>query len=577
MADEQTLQDKIETMAEKGSSERGLSIWSQYLLNPENINKIDLKHVIKQVCGDYYNPYIQNSRVKNIFSRTISGIDRDKIEEALENPEASEQLLRGYSKTINYASYPMYKKNRVYSDILTYNYYSTPCLVKNEDKLEDDSILISSWERSFAPKYQFRRIASQVAIEGKVAYYYRQELSTSGGNISCYDRKKEEVTAAFLQALPADWWKIVGFTDKNYYKVAFNFMYFLQPGCCIEQFDSFFQEVFLNMQENIVETNIKIKGSLKFGNKHYAFKEGADLETVEKFTCENKEWFYWVELPVENTFVFSEQEATALAAPSSLGTFLQARDLDSYALLQQQLSELPLNSMVVGEIPYFENNLSGNDLNDFRITPDAIDFYNNMFNETAPAGTGAQALPYKNLKLLQFEGVPNGSEIYLKAMQQFLITTGMGSLFTLTDKPNAIQVKTAQILESRYSDYIYEQFKNFVNIVFDFKLPLKNRWCFNIFGDAFRDEETLTALKDALALGQSYVLPKYMAMFDQTVVGANATMTYIDKLGVYDKFKVIASAYNTKQDKGGRPSTDLNKVKSDETVKTLDKGEINND
>ena len=174
-----------------------------------------------------------------------------------------------------------------------------------------------------------------------------------------------------------------------------------------------------------------------------------------------------------------------------------------------------------------------------------------MFNLTAPRGTGVQGLPYKNLKLLQFEGVTNSSDIYLKATQQFLISTGLGSLFTLTEKPNEAQVKTSQTLEARYADFIYRQFENFVSIVYNRMLGLNYRWEFHIFGDCFSDDNTLASLKEGLSLGQAYLFPKYVAMHDYSVEGAGATMEYLTDLKIYDKFIPLANSYTTS---GGRPT-----------------------
>ena len=44
------------------------------------------------------------------------------------------------------------------------------------------------------------------------------------------DKSHNEVCHAFMQQLPSDWVKIVGFNNKSKYTVAFNLFYFLQPG-----------------------------------------------------------------------------------------------------------------------------------------------------------------------------------------------------------------------------------------------------------------------------------------------------------------------------------------------------------
>lgn len=552
------------------------------------------KTVASNVCGLIFNPYIQNARVKKINGHLFGGgEDRGDLEEAVKDPNNQEEFLQDCGVKLNYTSYPLYRKNRLPSDILTYHHYSIPLEKMTDVKLkQEDESLIYSWRACFKPSYQFRRITSQVHILGKVAYYYRQGITKitnrARDEIVEYEKNKQKrVEAAFLQQLPNHWWKITGMTDKNFYKVSFNFMYFLEAGVDINDFDDYFKKVYNNLygaENSILQNKVDMKGLqgitnkqkklmrqnvVRVGGKDYYINPNAILREGDNFGCAQNSWFYWVELPADKCFVFSDQEATALAAPSSLGVFLQAKDLEAYSILQQQLSSLPLNSMVVGEIPFHENNLSGNTNDDFRVTPETMLFFNDLFNLTAPNGTGVQGLPYKNLKLLQFEGVTNSSDIYLKATQQFLISTGLGSLFSLTEKPNEAQVKTSQTLEARYADFIYKQFENFVSIVYDRLLGLNYRWEFHIFGDCFSDDNTLMNLKEGLSLGQSYLFPKYIAMHDYSVEGAVATMEYLDSLKIYDKFTPLANSYTTS---GGRPTT-TNPSGSDKINKTENKEE----
>lgn len=544
--------------------------WKNFVLSfGSDTTKTTLNSSAKRASSFITNPYIQNARVKKIAGTIFGGEDRKILEEAVGLPDENEETLQSYANRLNFSNYPLYRKNRLPSDILTYHNYSIPLdVMKDKTKKEEDEMLISSWRQCFKPSYQFRRIASQVAVSGKVAYYYRQSITkvqnVARDEIIEYADKKRRVEAAFLQQLPANYWKIIGFTDKNYYKVAFNFMYFLEGGNDINFFDKFFVDAYKTLygeessilqdlgnasRRQLLKKDMK-KKVIQVGTRKFIVNPEGQLKDGFTFESSGSEWFYWVELPADRCFVFSEQESSPIVAPSTTGVFLQAKDLESYAILQQQLASLPLNSMVVGEIPFHENNLSGNTNDDFKVTPETMLFFNDLFNLTAPAGTGVQGLPYKNLKLLQFDGVANGSDIYLKAMQQFLISTGLGSLFTLTDKPNEAQVKTAQILEARYADFMYKQFENFVSIVYNRLLGLHHRWEFHIFGDCFSDPNTLTQLKEGLSLGQSYLWPRYIAMQDYSMDGAMATMEYLSDNKIYDKFIPLANSYTTS---GGRP------------------------
>lgn len=570
-------------------------LWKNYLASFSKTVSEDgnapnsFSNASERVSSFMYDPYIQNTRVKKVSGRIFDGDDRSKLEQAITNPNNNEDELRSYALRLNSANYPLYRKNRLASDILTYHNYTIPLDSEMEKtKQKEDEVLLSSWRECFRPSYQFRRITSQVGILGKVAYYYRQSTTrvqnTKRDDIVDFAKNPKRVEGAFLQQLPIGWWKITGFTDKNFYRVSFNLMYFLELGNSLDDFDDFFREKYLTLfggRDSILreypsdeelrkmKTTARKKLSnitLVAGSRKFLVNSEAVIDNSSEFGYTNGNWYYWVELPADKCFVFSDQEATANAAPSTMGVFLQAKDLDSYAILQQQLSSLPLNSMVVGEIPFHENNLSGNSNDDFKVTPETMLFFNDMFNRTSPTGTGVQGLPYKNLKLLQFDGVTNGSDIYLKATQQFLISTGLGSLFTLTEKPNEAQVKTAQIIEARYADFIYEQFENFVSIVYRRLLGLNYRWEFHIFGDCFSDENRRVELKAGLSLGQSYLLPRYVAMEDYSMEGAIATMDYLKKEELYDKFILLPNSYTSTNKAGtavGEERRNENQVKEE--------------
>lgn len=63
-------------------------------------------------------------------------------------------------------------------------------------------------------------MAGQALQEGKVFYHPRVKV----------DKSHNQVDYAFMQQMPSDWVKIVGFNNVSKYTVSFNLFYFLQPG-----------------------------------------------------------------------------------------------------------------------------------------------------------------------------------------------------------------------------------------------------------------------------------------------------------------------------------------------------------
>ena len=78
------------------------------------------------------NPWIQNQRVRQIQSMPAE-YGKDAVAEAIKYPGGHEQMLRQTHRALESTAYPMFKMRKVYTDILTYNYYTAPAYVTPED------------------------------------------------------------------------------------------------------------------------------------------------------------------------------------------------------------------------------------------------------------------------------------------------------------------------------------------------------------------------------------------------------------------------------------------------------------
>ena len=187
------------------------------------------------------NPYAQNQRVKGIPTRPAD-YSKDEVARMVQNPEGSEQPLRAVERALEYSAYPLRHLRRVYQDLLTYHSYVAPALCGDAEAKRPEFWrewkLLEKLRRTLNPKESCHMLAGQALQEGKVFYVPRVRV----------DRAHNQVDHAFLQQLPSDFVKIVGFNNISKYTVAFNLMYFLMPGTDWRQFGDLFEPFIADFQ-----------------------------------------------------------------------------------------------------------------------------------------------------------------------------------------------------------------------------------------------------------------------------------------------------------------------------------------
>ena len=96
--------------------------------NPNLTQQQFMNAVQRTTMYSYYtaNPYVQNTRVKNISSKPKL-LQKDEIVKCLLSPNTSELELRQVSDALVWTAYPYYKLIKTTADILTYRHY-TPAI-----------------------------------------------------------------------------------------------------------------------------------------------------------------------------------------------------------------------------------------------------------------------------------------------------------------------------------------------------------------------------------------------------------------------------------------------------------------
>jgi len=502
------------------------------------------------------NPYVQNERMKNIRTRPAI-FNRQEIEDAIASPESNEMTLRATSAALSNSVYPFYKMIKLYSDILTYKYTCTPNYVDKIDmgkpNFRSDSKLVDMWIKKMNPGYNFRRIVMDTMREGKVGYYLRQDVKSETG--------KEKVSMALLQKLPSDWIKVTASSDNSHFVLSFNFVYFWQPGTSVYQFPPIFEKYYKEL--------MGCSGKTASGYDIIYDQAPKDANTIVEYT--GGAWYFWKELDSSECFTFSADETNSLQLPPFLGLFLTFSDIQSYVYLQQQLMSLPSYALMTGTIPMHDQNKSGNYTNDMRLDPDLILGFSEQFSGMSPSGVSPFFSPFTDMELHTFPAIPNATEITNNAIQSTVATAGLTTLLSTTPKPTVAMTKGGQLIEVGYVDFLYRQFENFVNICLDKHLGLKYKWVFKMFGNRFTETSDISMLKEAITMGQTSLLPKYLAYHDMSVEDALCTSDWMDNIKIYDKMKVVQNSFTTssKQPIGRKPNLNPS---NDNTAKSQDAG-----
>lgn len=520
------------------------------------------------------NPYIQNRRVQAISSLP-KDYSKNRVAEMLTNPMGNEQGLRQVEHGLEFTAYPLFHTRKMYQDLLTYHSYIAPEFTDKDTAKSDEFWrewkLLEKLRRKLDPKTTAHKLAGQAVQEGKVFYYPRVSV----------DKPHNKVNYAFMQQLPSDWVKIVGFNSVSKYTVAFNMMYFMQPGTDPLQFGDLFKpywDVFSRVTERgapkgtgtrfvYAAKNRVDMGLLAEIQRRGGFGEG---ETPDVY-YQNGQYFYWVTLPVDSVYTFEIDDAqTAVVSPLT-GLFLSLIQIAQYEQIQLELVQNPLISLLTGEIEYRDDD-TRQSADAYKLSNAGWELFRTRFYDELAAnntnGIGWYAAPLKNMELHQLSEAPGATKISTAGYGYTMAKAGLSALIPTSDEPRAGVANISLQIESRFAEQIYRCYERMMRGVMD-GLNLKHSWRFSMFGNLAEDEKTFENARQGMTLG---ILPQtmiYMAMLDMSVIDDLAMSSAIKESGIMDMRLPLVTSYNAKQGEsdlppqaahdmnpGGRPAAD---------------------
>lgn len=491
-------------------------------------------------------PDIQNRRVKNVNTRPAN-FSKDEIARMVENPDGSEKALRAVSSSLSWSTKTYDLILHTYPDIMSYYWFITISQTGTADKERKMREYTLAYE--IAEKMQLSAKAHEItglAMKyGKVPVTLRLSIDKSHG----------KVNYAFLQQLPMDWCRIVGFNNgPGKYTVAFNMMYFMQPGTDWRQFGDLFKPYMPAFIE-VVDT----KSKYVYSSATYAqrFKELKIERTPGHPQWEQvgAEFMYWVTLPAEDACVFEIDDTTVLAAPPMTGLMVSMTQIPNYEAAQMEVILNPLTSVLTGSLETYDPKASSNE-DPIRVSPTVRSFFEalwyQMLERNNTSGIGLFLAPANDLKLQTLSDTVANTDISSTAYSNEIEKAGLPALIPTTNDPKVGVAELSAAIHANYARPIYWAFERLMDWIFD-NVGFKTKMRLHMFGNAFDRENELENARKGMTLGILTDTLKYDAMMGLSPLEDISTSEFIAGTGLLDNRIPLVSSYSAKQSESNLP------------------------
>ena len=489
------------------------------------------------------NPFLQNSRLKLIDAYPAT-YTPEEISDALKSPQDHEEMLRQASAGLSASQYLYYKILREAQDIPLYKNYILPPVLDESDykskKFIEEEEFVDEWLRVFDPQRTLKRVAMDVKRQGKSTYVFRQCIQEVKG--------KKVPSYVIWQKLPQQFVKLTAIGQYGYI-ASFNMLIFLQPAFSPLQYPDYIQKIWNALNEDgAVRYDEKEERYVPNLNKlrTFSFKYDGNeikgnLETSAiSRSVASTSYMYWVQLPADLCFTFESDMSNSWAAPDTMGMFSALQELTDYSTLAGLVASTPLTAVLTGQAEIIDNSQAGQDQTE--VSPHTVDAFTTLFNSMVSGNVQAFFAPFKDMKLQSLPNIPNSSDIKTKAVQNFISVAGEGGLIAATDKPSVAQIKGAQIAAEAQYDSVTRQFETILNMLLRRWTGCMYDWKINLWGGIYTYENHVKIMKEQVAGGATFLLPRLASAYNMTMRDVRATSTYMDAFKVYDRFKTLGWA-----------------------------------
>lgn len=471
-------------------------------------------------------------------------------------PEGNEQALRQVSAALASSTKTYDLILQTYQDVLTYDWYVypgyTPEKPDKATQLREYAMAIKLAE-TMNIKAKAHEIVGLCAQYGKVFYTPRISMDKSHG----------KVNYAFLQQLPEDYIKIVGWNNgPGKYTIAFNLMYFVQPGNDWRQFGDLFRPYMQSFYSVVQPEGKYVYSSQEHRSQNYRIDTDKfetakmnELPGAPEWQYAGNKWFYWVILPADKVFSFEIVDRNALMAPPTTGMMVSLTQIPNYEAAQMEVILNPLTSVLTGSLETYDPKGSSN-ADPVRVSEKTRRLFEaywyQMLQATNTSGIGLYLAPADDLKLQTLSDTVSNTNITSTALNDQILKAGLTALIPTTNDPKVGVAQLSAQVQARYPMLIYWAIERMMNWIFEqqrFKCPFK----FRMFGDIFSRKEEIESARQGATLG---ILPetlKYDALMGHSLLDDMAISDFVSESGILDKRKPLVTSYSAKQDTSGLP------------------------
>lgn len=496
------------------------------------------------------NPFIQNRRIKGISSAAFP-FKKDDVAKFLTKPQDNEIPLRQTMEWARYAAYPIFNIIKTYQDVLSCNWYNYPKYADESDaKTEEfkrEWRLLEKICDKLKPKQMAHMIMGLCGELGKVHYYLRAKV----------DKSHNSCDFAYMQQLPSDWTKIIGFNNVSKYTLSFNLMYFMMPGTDIRQFGPLFMSMFDEMM-NFVPRNYSKDGKIVYNDfdvkKFSAESQRRPIKGNPEVYQQNGEWFYWVSLPPTECWTFEIDDTTRNVFSPFVGLLISAIQQADYEQVQLAILQNPLIACVLAEMETIDTAVASQ-ADPIKISPATRQAYSvlwdSLMSQNNTSGIGFYAAPFKDMHLESLAEAPNAANISGKGYEYLIQKSGIGIISASSD-PRVGMVQIAAKLAAQFGRVVYGQFENMMTSLYS-SLGLKYDWAFKMFGDIFSEEDDLKSAKDGMTLGLLIDTLRYDAIRGHSLLDDLSISGAVLSSKIMDKRMPLISTYSAKAGEGNLP------------------------
>ena len=496
-------------------------------------------------------PDVQNTRVRRMTTRPAN-YSKEQIAKMVDAPDENEGPLRSVSASLAWSTKTYDLILSTYADMMQYHWYITAG--KSEGKDSKDRRM-RDWKLAYqiAETMDIRAKAHEIVglcmKYGKVAYTPQVSVDKIHGSVNW----------AFLQQLPMDWCKIVGWNNgPGKYTVEFDLMYFMQPGTDVAQFGRTFLP-YMDAFYSVVETREKVV--------YNAGKPSIDAEKFKKNGIQNtaghpawekvgSRWMYWVTLPAEDAIVFEIDDRTPIVAPPTTGLMVSMTQIPNYEAAQMEIVLNPLTSVLTGSLETSDPKGLSPDADPIRVSPTVRKIFEtlwyNMLDANNTSGIGLFLAPANDMKLQTLSETVSNTDIARSALADQIVKSGLGAVIPTTNDPKVGVAQLSAAIHSNYARTVYWGIERAMNWLFEavgFKTPMR----FHMFGNVFDREKDLENARKGMALGILTDTLRYDAMCGISPFEDFATSELIEESGVLDKRIPLVTSYTAKQADSGLP------------------------